>query len=304
MKKAILIDANAIIHRAFHALPPFKTSNGELVNAVYGFTSMLLNIILSQKPDYIATAFDTGKTFRHEEYEEYKATREKAPDELYHQFDRIKQVLKAFNIPIFEAKGFEADDILGTLAKKISKDPQILTLIATGDKDAFQLVTDNVHILMPHKGFKESIIYTPVEVEEKMELKPAQVVDFKGLSGDSSDNIKGVQGIGKKTAIKLLQQYETIEGIYENISEIKGALHTKLTEGKEDALKSQMLATIITDMEIDFDLSKCKTHEINHSEVESIFAELEFKSLQKKLKAFNTQYDEQIKLASGQQQLF
>jgi len=304
MEKVILIDGNAIVHRAFHAIPPFKTSKGELVNAVYGFFSMLLNIISGNKPDYIAVAFDTGKTFRHEASEDYKASRAKAPDELYAQFDRIKEVLRAFNIPIYEAKGYEADDILGTLAKMIERDHKHLTLIATGDKDAFQLVSNYIHVLMPHKGFKESIIYDSNKVEEKMGIKPTQVIDFKGLCGDSSDNIKGVAGIGAKTATKLLQQYGSIDEIYKNINEITGAVHKKLEQGKDDAIKSKYLATIVTDMDLDLNLKECRTHEINQNKVEALFEELEFKSLLKKLKKFNNQYDEKIKIASGQQQMF
>ncbi len=304
MKKVVLIDGNAIVHRAFHALPPFKTAAGELVNAVYGFTSMLLNIILNEKPDCIAVSFDTGRTFRHEEYKEYKATRAKAPDELYAQFKRIREVLDAFAIPIYEIEGYEADDVLGTLANQIEAKKDYYTLIATGDKDAFQLVSDKTHILMPHKGFRESIIYTPEKVEEKMMIRPDQVPDYKGLCGDSSDNIKGVAGIGDKTAVKLLQQYETIEGIYENLDQITGANHQKLDTGREDAFFSKKLATIVLDVPLEIDLEKCRTHEIDQHAVNALFAELEFKSLIKKLDQFKEKYSEEIAVASGQQQLF
>ncbi len=287
-QKLILIDGNAIMHRAYHAIPPFKTSKGLLINAVYGFASMLLNLLNQQKPEYIAVCFDMkAKTFRHDEYKDYKATRVKAPDEFYEQIPLIKELVKAFQIPIFEREGFEADDLLGTIAKKAEHESDLITYIVTGDMDTLQLINDKVKVLTPHKGFQESIIYDEQEVIKKYGLNPSQIIDMKGLKGDNSDNIKGVSGIGPKNAEQLLQKYGTIENIYEHLDELKGTVKEKLAKGKEDAFLSKHLATLITDIPIDFDLDACKTHEYNQDSLRKFFEKLEFKSLLKKLENFN-----------------
>ncbi len=223
MKRLILIDSHALIHRAYHALPPLTTKSGELVNAVYGFTSILIKTISSFKPDYIVAAFDApGATFRHEEYKEYKATRVKAPDDLYAQIPRVKEILNAFKIPIFEKSGYEADDIIGTISKNL-KGKNVEVLILTGDMDNFQLVGGNIKVIYsPPSASKEQIIYDGKKIAERFEgLKPEQLVDFKGLKGDPSDNIPGVRGIGEKTAITLLNRFKTIEKLYVTIQKIK-----------------------------------------------------------------------------------
>jgi len=309
MKKLILIDGNAIIHRAFHAIPPFATSKGELINAVYGFSSMLLNIINNQKPEFILVSFDRpAKTFRHKEYADYKATRVKAPDELYSQIPRIKKVVEAFSIPIYEIDGFEADDVLGTLALQAStqKEEDLMSYIATGDMDMLQLVSDKVQVLAPHKGFKESIIYTPQKVLTKYGLKPSQIIDYKALKGDSSDNIPGVPGIGDKTATTLLQKYTTLDRVYENLHEITGAVHDKLENNRDIAYQSQRLATIVLDVPMTLDLEKCKTHKFNEEKARAIFEELEFKSLLGKLNNFNSHYKTKAEeeKSNSQQKLF
>ncbi len=284
--KIILIDGNAIIHRAFHALPPFKTSKGELVNAVYGFASVVLNILNTEDPEYIAVAFDLkGPTFRHQEYKEYKATRIKAPDELYGQIPRIKELVRAFEIPIFEEEGYEADDILGTLAVQAEKN-DIITYIVTGDMDALQLVTDKIKVYGYTGKFSAPIIYDIQKVLAKYGLKPSQIPDMKGLQGDSSDNIKGVSGIGPKTAKILLQKYGDIEGVYNNIDQITGSPKDKLIADKESAFLSKRLATIIKDMNIELDFSTCKTHEYDREKIKNILMELEFKSLLPRLELF------------------
>ena len=226
MKKLILIDSHALIHRAYHALPPLTTKSGELVNAVYGFTSILIKTISNFKPDYIVAAFDApGATFRHEEYKEYKATRVKAPDDLYAQIPRVKEILTAFNIPIFEKSGFEADDVIGTISKHLSakSGKDIEVLILTGDMDNLQLVGKNVSVLYsPPSASKEQIIYDDKKIAERFEgLKPEQLIDFKGLKGDPSDNIPGVKGIGEKTAIILLNKFGTIEKLYGAIEKVR-----------------------------------------------------------------------------------
>ena len=285
MKKLFLIDGNAIIHRAFHAFPPhFRTKDGELINAVYGFTSMLLNIINIQKPDYFAVSFDrAAKTFRHEEYKEYKATRTKAPDELYSQIPRIRNMVETFNMPIYDCDRYEADDVLGTLAVQAAKLDDLETYIVTGDMDPLQLVNPKVFVYAPQPGFKDAKIYNAAKVEEKYGLTPDQVIDYKSLKGDSSDNIPGVPGIGDKGAVRLLQQYKTLDGIYEHLDEITGSIHNKLADNKEKAYFSQYLATIVLDVPVTLDLKDCKTHEYDKEKVLKLFEELQFRSLIAKL---------------------
>lgn len=296
MKKLILIDGNAIIHRAFHALPPFSTSKGELVNAVYGFASMLLNLLNRQKPDYIAVSFDTkAKTFRHEDYKEYKATRVKAPDELYGQIPRIRELVQAFQIPIYELDGYEADDVLGTLARQARQNSDVHTYIATGDMDALQLVDAHTSVMTPHKGFNDTIIYDRTKVLEKYDLEPSQIPDMKGLQGDNSDNIKGVAGIGPKTAHDLLKKFGSIEKIYENLPDVGEKVREKLERDKENAFFSKKLATIITDVSIQLDLNACRTHDYDSGKITQFFQELEFKSLLGKLNHFDNNYIEKKK---------
>lgn len=304
MNKLILIDGNALIHRAFHALPPFKTSKGELVNAVYGFTSILLNILNIEKPSHIAVSFDLkGKTFRHEEYADYKATRIKAPDELYEQIPRIKEIVKAFEIPIYEMEGFEADDVLGTLAVQAEQNSDLKTYIFTGDKDTLQLVTEKTQILMPMQGIKEPIIYDIQKVLGRYGINPNQIPEMKGLQGDPSDNIKGVKGIGPKTARILLQKYGNLENIYSHLNEIKGSVQEKLKIDKENAFFSRKLATIITEVPIKLNLENCKTHEYNLDNIIKLFEELEFKTLLKRLDIFH-QHSSSVKISENQSTLF
>jgi len=282
MKKLFLIDGNAIVHRAFHAIPKhFADINGVQTNAVYGFTSMLLNIINGQNPDCIAVTFDRpAKTFRHKEFAEYKATRTKAPDELYAQFARIKEVVRAFNIPIYEIDGFEADDVLGTLAvQATAADNELESYIVTGDMDLLQLVNDKVRVFAPQSGFKAPKVYTPVEVEEKYGLTPDQIIDFKAIKGDSSDNIPGVPGIGDKGATTLLQKYKTLDAVYENLDEITGSIHDKLEQNKELAYKSQYLVTIVLDVPVTLDMKACKAHQYDEEKILELFELLRFRSL-------------------------
>lgn len=296
MKKLILIDGNAVIHRAFHALPPFKTTKGELVNAVYGFSSILLNLINGEKPDFIAVCFDMAKkTFRHEEYKDYKATRKKAPDELYAQIPRIREIVKTFEIPIYEEEGYEADDVLGALAQQAEKTGEIKTYIFTGDKDTLQLVTENINVLMPTKGLKEPMTYDVQKVLGKFGLSPKQIPDLKGLQGDASDNIKGVKGIGPKTARTLLQKYGNLENIYSNLNEIKGATKEKLQKDKESAFFSRRMATLITDLKTKLDINACITHEYDQQKIQKLFTDLEFHSLLPRLNKFGIASEEKKK---------
>jgi len=293
VKKLILIDGNAIVHRAFHAMPPLHTPEGTLVNAVYGFASMLLNLLNNEHPDYIAASFDLkGKTFRHDEYKEYKATRQAAPDGLYEQFPIIKNLVTTFKIPIYEIEGFEADDVLGTLAKQAENEAEVFTYIVTGDMDTLQLITDKTFVMTPHKGFKESVIYDAQKVQEKYGLSPSQIIDMKGLQGDNSDNIKGVKGIGPKTAQTLLQKYQTLEKVYENLDEITGSTKDKLANDKDSAFLSKRLATIVTDVPMTLNLEDCIAHQYEQEEILNLFHQLGFQSLVGKLNRFNNHSQE------------
>ncbi|MBI4975353.1 hypothetical protein HZC20_01625 [Candidatus Peregrinibacteria bacterium] len=232
----------------------------------------------------MAISFDLkGKTFRHEEYKDYKATRVKAPDELYAQFPRIKELVRDFGIPIYEIEGFEADDVLGTLAKQAEKEKDIYSYIVTGDMDTLQLVTDKTKVLSTVKGLTETVIYDIPKVLGKYGISPSQVPDLKGLKGDASDNIKGVAGIGEKTATALLQKFGNLENIYEHLDEINGAVHGKLEKGKESAFLSRRLATIVVDVPVQFVLEKCAVKKFQKEKLISLFTELEFKSLIAKL---------------------
>ena len=292
MKKFILIDSHALIHRAYHALPPLTTKSGELVNAVYGFTSILIKTISNFKPDYIVAAFDSPEpTFRHKEYKEYKATRVKAPDDLYAQIPRVKEILTAFNIPIFEKSGFEADDIIGTISKNLKR-KDIEVLILTGDTDNFQLIGKNIKVLYsPPSASKEQIIYDAKRVEERFEgLKPEQLIDFKGLKGDPSDNIPGIKGVGEKTAIMLLQRFGTIENLYKaveknKINGISALVLEKLKTGKDAAFFSKKLATIKQNVPLKFDLKKSQFGKFNKEKLFNILRELGFVSLIDRLSA-------------------
>lgn len=286
MKKLILIDGNAIFHRAYHSLPPtFRTSKGEVTNAVYGFLRMLFDIYKREKPEYLGIAWDrAAPTFRHQEFKEYKATRSAPPDDLYPQLPRLKEILTAFNIPLLEKDGYEADDVLGTMAHEAAKDPDVLTIIVTGDRDSFQLVTEKTQVLMPVKGISECIVYDPAKVKEKMGVRPDQIIDYKALCGDASDNIPGVPGIGPKATEDLLHQYETLDNIYAHLAEIKpDSRREKLTNGKESAYMSRKIATILIDAPVDFNLDACHTKQVDYPKVRELFTQLEFNSLIKKL---------------------
>lgn len=289
-KQFLLIDGNAIIHRSYHALPPLTTKKGEVVNAVYGFASTLLSAIAKFKPDYIIASFDlAAPTFRHKEFKEYKATRVKAPDELYNQIPLVKEIVKAFNIPIYEQEGYEADDIIGTLVKQaeISKET-IENIIITGDLDTLQLASPKTKIYTMRRGISDAVLYDVAKVKERYGLSPHQLRDFKGLRGDPSDNIPGVKGIGEKTAISLLQEYGSLEEIYSALEEIKGAVKEKLERDKMQAIMSKKLGTIARDVPITLDLKSAATHKFDRKKVVDFFSELNFYSLIKRLPQNNS----------------
>jgi DNA polymerase-1 len=285
MKKLVLIDANALVHRAFHALPPLTTRKGELTNAVYGFSSVLIRVINELKPDYMAAAFDlAAPTFRHIEYEDYKAKRPKTPDELYAQIPRTKEVLNAFGIPVLEKEGFEADDIIGTMAKRYTN-KEIDILIITGDLDTLQLIDKNIRVYTPKKGLSDTVIYGEKEVENRYGLKVSQMIDYKALRGDPSDNIPGVKGIGEIGACALLKEFGTLENIYKNIDKITSkSTIEKLKTSKQMAFFSKRLVTIFKKVPIKADLKQLDWQ--NHfsiDKVRKLFEELGFQTLLRRL---------------------
>lgn len=282
-KTIVLFDGNAIVHRAYHALPPLSTSDGTLVNAVYGFSATLLSVLEKFKPEYAAASFDlSAPTFRHKAYEQYKATRVKAPDELYVQIPMAKEVVQAFGIPIYEMQGFEADDVVGTIARKAEREG-MKVIIVTGDMDTLQLVTENISVFAMRKGVRDTVLYDVSEVVKKYGFLPKYIPDFKGLRGDPSDNIPGVKGIGEKTATELLRRFETLECIYEHIREIKDSVREKLENEKEMAVQSKMLGTICTNVPVDVNFEKCEIPEKSKETAQNIFRKLEFFSLAKRI---------------------
>ncbi|MFH1582883.1 MAG: DNA polymerase I [Candidatus Falkowbacteria bacterium] len=278
--KFMIIDGNALIHRSFHALPPLTTKSGEIVNAVYGFMSVLIKALREFKPEYVALTLDRKeKTFRHEQFKDYKATRVKAPDELYAQIPRVKEIVNAFNIPIYELAGFEADDLIGTLVNKV--DGTVEKIIVTGDMDTMQLINGHTKVFTMKRGLTDSMIYDEKAVRERYGLKPEQMINFKALRGDPSDNIPGVKGIGEKTATELLQNFKTLDGVYKNINskKIKDRVRELLLQYKKDALMSRELVTIKCDAPIEFDLAEARFGQFDQEKLAKLFNELEFRSL-------------------------
>lgn len=308
MKRLILIDGNALVHRAFHALPPLNSPKGIMTNAVFGFTSVLFKMFKELKPDLVVATFDlAGKTFRHEEFEDYKIHRQKAPDELYAQIPLIKEILRSMGIPIFEKAGFEADDLIGSITERAKKNKDLQVVIVTGDLDTLQLVEDDkVVVFTLKKGITDTFTYNEKEVIKRYGLLPNQVTDFKGLKGDPSDNIPGVPGVGDKTASDLLKKYKTIDNLYKEIDKmskeqstkqkikdkkakpvkppIAEKLLAKLIEFKDQAIFSKRLATILTDVDIDFDLDKTDWRKhTNKEELNRLLKDFGFASLIKRL---------------------
>ncbi len=282
MKKPrlVLFDGHALIHRAFHALPPLSVSKtGEMVGAVYGFAQMLLKVINELQPTHYAVAFDRPTpTFRHRIFDQYKAQRQKAPEELTNQFGRVREMVEAFKIPIFELDGYEADDILGALSRQASGQG-VETVIVTGDADAMQLVTPDVKILYPRPrgSFSDTILYDEAAVSQKYGVPPEHIADLKALVGDPSDNIPGVPGIGQKTAPKLIQQFGGLDQIYARIDEVTPArLQTLLRDNENSARQSKELATIVTQIPVTLNLDDCQRSHFDRNKVAELFRELEF----------------------------
>ncbi|QKG83971.1 DNA polymerase I [Kroppenstedtia pulmonis] len=280
MSKLVLIDGNSIAFRAFYALPLLTNSSGTYTNAVYGFTMMLMKVLEEEKPDYILVAFDAGKTtFRHEHYDAYKGTRDKTPSEFSEQIPLIKEVLDTFGIRYYELPRYEADDIIGTLSRQADQE-NINSVIVTGDKDLLQLVSDSTQLLLTRKGVTETEKYDRQAIDDKYGLKPEQIIDLKGLMGDPSDNIPGIPGVGEKTALKLLHQFHSMEGVLENIDDLPGKkLKERVSQNREQARMSKDLATIMCEVPMDFTIRDLAYKPFTPDKVAPLFKQLEFKTL-------------------------
>jgi len=290
-KRFLIIDANSLIHRAYHALPRLTTRKGELVNAIYGFLLVFFRALKDFRPDFVAAAFDfPAPTFRHEQFKDYKATRPKAPDDLYEQIPKVKKILENFNIQVFEEKGFEADDIIGTIARLSPKKqivPEIENIILSGDLDTLQLVNSRTKVYTLKRGVKDTVLYDQGQIRERYGgLRPEQLLDFKALKGDPSDNIPGIPGIGEKTAILLLNDFRTLDNLYGEIDndtaksrKIKARTRNILKSYKNQALLSRDLARIKKDVPIDFDFKSCAFKKYDRKNVIDLFEKFEFHSL-------------------------
>jgi DNA polymerase-1 len=287
MKRLVLIDGHAIIHRAYHAFPKtLKTRKGEIVNATYGFTRMLLTVLKSLKPDYVAVALDLPKpTFRHREFVGYQAQRPKWEKEMKDQINRVRGVLKTLAIPFFEVEGFEADDVIATLARQ-AEEKDIETIIVTGDRDIMQLVRKRVKVYAPIKGFAQAKLFDVKEVEKLLGVTPKQIVDYKALVGDQSDNYPGVHGVGPKTAVRLLSRFGTLKQIYRNLDKIESRVANRLKEDAESAELSEKLAQIVDEVPVKLRLKDCRIHDYDQKKAIGLFEELEFKSLIEKLPGY------------------
>ncbi|MDF1499390.1 MAG: DNA polymerase I [Anaerolineales bacterium] len=282
--RLFLIDGHALAYRTYYALTGagggdrWLTKSGEPTAGTYGFTSVLLKLLEEEEPEYLAVSFDTGRTFRDDLYDEYKATREKMPDDLRLQIERIREVVNTFGIPILEAENYEADDVLGTIARQAAE-KDIEVVILTGDRDLLQLASENVIIRLAGQKLSEAVDYGPEEVRSRYELDPEQLIDQKALMGDSSDNIPGIRGIGEKTSLKLLKEYEDLDGIYAHLEQVATRYRNMLEDQREQAYLSRELGKIVTDVPIEFNLEACRAAGYDRDAIADLFRDLEFRTL-------------------------
>ncbi len=306
MSTLLLIDGHSQAYRAYFGVKtPLATSNGELTTAVFGFARKLLSILREYEPDGVVVAFDKGETWRHAEFTDYKATRDAMPDDMASQMGRIRQMLEALHIPIITYEGYEADDVLGTLATKAAN-AQTRVLILTGDRDMFQLISPRVQVLYTSGGPRpQTKLYGEAEVRERFDLEPAQIIDLKALTGDTSDNIPGIAGVGDKTAAKFLNEYGTLENLYEHVDEISGPkTRENVFLAKEQVARNKRLVTIVTDLDIDYDAEAFRLGDYDREAVTKLFTELEFRSLLDEVPAVFDAKRVATVDASGQMPLF
>ncbi|MDO5707430.1 MAG: DNA polymerase I [Andreesenia angusta] len=294
-KKLMVIDGNSLLYRAFFALPPLSTKDGIVTNGVYGFLKIYYRLIKDYSPEYISIVFDKkGQTFRHEQFEEYKAGRAKMPDDLGPQFLILKEILKAMNIKTLEMDRYEADDLAGTLSK-IAEEEGIKTILVSGDRDYLQLVSENTEVIINKKGISDIETYDLEKIDEEFGLTPEQLIDLKGLMGDNSDNIPGVPGIGIKTGLKLLKKYGSLESVYENIDDMKESkMKQNLIEYRQQAIMSKTIARIVLNVPLDIDIEELKIKNPNEEELLEKFKEYELKSLYEDISGEDMDEDEAI----------
>lgn len=301
-KRLVIIDSNALLHRSFHALPPLTKKNGEQTGAIYGFLLTLFRIIKDLKPDFVVACFDLPTlTFRHKEFKDYKAHRPKTPEPLSQQIPKMKEVLENLSIPVFEKEGYEADDLIATIVKTAKTEKaasQLEIYILTGDLDSLQLIDDSTKVCTLGKGIKEMVIYDDEKVMSRFGIKPEQMIYFKALSGDSSDNIPGVPGVGEKTALDLLKKFYNLESLYREIekggADIKERVKDILLEKKEQAFFSLSLVTAKNDVPIDFKMESCRFGNFDYKKVEQILKDFEFFSLIKRLPELNPSLQQKL----------
>lgn len=290
MGKLVIIDGNAILHRAFHAMPPLTTKSGEPINAVYGLISMFLRVIQDLKPDAIAVAFDEKEpTFRHKEFREYQSQRPPTAEDLSSQFEKARDFFKAAKVPIYSKPGYEADDVIGTIASKAKED----VVVVTGDRDMLQLINDKVRLYMPVAGLTNAKLYDAAAATERMGVPPDEIPDYKALVGDPSDNYPGVVGIGPKTAEKLLEKYKNVDNIYAHLSDIEPRIRQKLEIKKDDAKLFHRLATIVRDVPIDINFEDMEKWKIDSSDVLDLFQKFGFRTLTERIKKVGKEIDSQ-----------
>jgi DNA polymerase-1 len=282
MPKLMLVDGNSLVHRAYHAIPPLSNSKGEPTNAVFGFASMILSVLATEKPDHVVVAFDIGKTFRHDEAPEYKSQRPPTPEDLKVQFARVREIVDAMGFATAQKEGFEADDVLGTLAAQASAQG-VDSLIVTGDTDTLQLVGPHTRILTSRRGFSDTVVYDEDAVRQRYGLAPDQLADLRGLRGDPTDNIPNVPGVGDVTASKLLQQFGSVENLLVHLDEVEPKLRAKLAPYAEQVHKSKHLATIVTDVPVTLDLAGSHSGRYDRDRMVALFRDLEFRSLVERL---------------------
>ena len=294
-ERLMLLDGYGLVYRGYFALPPLTTSKGELVNGVFGFASIMLRGIQDLQPDYLAVSFDLpGPTFRHEQYAEYKATRVRMPDDLRDQFPKVREVVKALRIPVYEQQGYEADDVIGTITKELDANDDLETTIVTVDLDMLQLVTPRVRLMTTRSGVENTVIYDVAKIDERFGLRPDQMIDYKALKGDPTDNIPGVPGVGEKTAAKLIREFGTLDELLARLDDVTPAkLGDKLREHHDQILLGRDLSTIVRDLPIEFDLSAARLRDYDRDTVVRLFREYEFRTLIERLPAMEGETSEQ-----------
>jgi len=281
----MLLDGYGLVYRGYYALPPLTTSHGDLVNGVFGFASIVLRGIADLQPDYLAVSFDLpGPTFRHDDYAEYKATRQRMPDDLRDQFPKVREVVKALRIPVYEMQGFEADDVIGTITRQLESNENLETTIVTVDLDMLQLVGPRTRLMTTRSGVENTVIYDVARIDERFGLRPDQMVDYKSLKGDPTDNIPGVPGVGEKTAAKLIRDFGDLESLFARLDEVTPEkLRDKLREYREQIEMGRHLSRIVTDLPIEFDLESARLSDYDRDTVIRLFREYEFRTLIERL---------------------